>query len=105
MPSIRIYEPALCCNTGVCGPDVDQSLVDVTAAIRTLQSNGIDIERYNLANDPSAFVNDDTARAFLQTQAQRRGGNDPYQETVRGGEITNDGSRGHSSWSAWSRCS
>jgi hypothetical protein len=23
MPAIRIYEAALCCDTGVCGPDVD----------------------------------------------------------------------------------
>ncbi|MDU5340457.1 MAG: arsenic metallochaperone ArsD family protein, partial [Cutibacterium avidum] len=21
MPTIRVYEPALCCNTGVCGAD------------------------------------------------------------------------------------
>ena len=29
MPAIRIHESALCCDTGVCGPDVDQSLVQV----------------------------------------------------------------------------
>ena len=31
MPTIHVFEPALCCNTGVCGPDVDQALVDFTA--------------------------------------------------------------------------
>ena len=33
MPVIRVFEPALCCNTGVCGPQLDQELVDFTAAV------------------------------------------------------------------------
>ena len=37
MSAIRIYESALSCDTGVCGPDVDQSPADVTADVRHLQ--------------------------------------------------------------------
>ena len=66
MPTIRVFEPALCCNTGVCGPDVDQALIDFTADLDYLASRGADIARHNLANDPLAFANDDTVRAFLQ---------------------------------------
>lgn len=66
MPTIRVYEPALCCNTGVCGPDVDESLVTFTADLGALKDLGIDIERHNLANDPTAFATDETVRAFLQ---------------------------------------
>lgn len=40
MSVIRIYETALCCHTGVCGPDLDQSLVDVTAGVRRLHRLG-----------------------------------------------------------------
>lgn len=65
-PAIRVYEPALCCNTGVCGPDVDESLVTFTADLGALQGMGVDIERHNLANDPGAFAADDTVRSFLQ---------------------------------------
>jgi hypothetical protein len=65
MPTIHIYEPALCCDTGVCGADVDQSLVTVTADIRSLQEMGADITRHNLANDPTAFTDDETVRAFM----------------------------------------
>ncbi len=67
MPTIRIYEAALCCDTGVCGVDVDQSLVTVTADVRSLQELGADISRHNLASDPTAFTDDDTVRAFLNT--------------------------------------
>lgn len=66
MTTIRVYEPALCCDTGVCGPDVDQALVDFTADLSHLQARGVDIARHNLANDPGAFASDDAVRAFLQ---------------------------------------
>jgi len=66
MPAIRVFEPALCCNTGVCGPDVDQALVDFTADLNHLKELGADIQRHNLANDPSAFASSETVRAFLQ---------------------------------------
>jgi arsenite-transporting ATPase len=65
MAVIRIYEPALCCDTGVCGVDVDQSLVEVTATVRSLQEQGADIQRHNLASDPLAFTTDETVRAFM----------------------------------------
>ncbi|WP_341954091.1 arsenite efflux transporter metallochaperone ArsD [Salinibacterium sp. TMP30] len=67
MPTIHIYEAALCCDTGVCGVDVDQSLVTVTADVRSLQELGADITRHNLANDPTAFTGDETVRAFMHT--------------------------------------
>ena len=67
MPTIRIYEAALCCDTGVCGADVDQALVDVTANVRSLQGLGADIARHNLAGDPTAFTSDETVRAFMHT--------------------------------------
>ena len=65
MPAIRIYESALCCDTGVCGPEVDQSLVDVTADVRHLQGLGADIARHNLASEPTAFAEDETVRGFM----------------------------------------
>lgn len=65
MPVIRVFEPALCCNTGVCGPDVDPALVAFTADLAHLADRGADIARHNLANEPMAFANDPTVRAFL----------------------------------------
>lgn len=67
MVTIRIYEPALCCESGVCGPESDASLVTVTADVRRLKDLGADIERHNLAADPTAFIQDDTVRGFMHT--------------------------------------
>lgn len=66
MASIRVFEPALCCNTGVCGEDVDQSLVNFTADLDSLKREGVDISRHNLASDPSAFVENPAVMAFLK---------------------------------------
>lgn len=66
MSKIRVFEPALCCNTGVCGEDLDQELVSFTADLAALKAAGADIERHNLANDPTAFAEDDTVKAYLQ---------------------------------------
>lgn len=66
MRTIRVYEPALCCNTGVCGPDVDQALVEFTADLGHLKELGADIERHNLANDPMAFATNGAVRSFLE---------------------------------------
>ena len=66
MPRVQVFEPPLCCNTGVCGPDVDQALVDFSADLEHLTSRGAEISRHNLANDPQAFAADETAREFLR---------------------------------------
>lgn len=66
MPSIAVFEPALCCNTGVCGEDVDQNLVTFTADMVWLLEQGASITRHNLANDPMAFANNETVKSFLE---------------------------------------
>jgi arsenite-transporting ATPase len=66
MPSIHVYEPALCCNTGVCGPDPAQELITFTADLNHVKSQGGDIARHNLANDTLAFAESEAVRGFLQ---------------------------------------
>lgn len=65
MVSIRVFEPALCCNTGVCGEDVDQALVDFSADLDFFKQQGVDITRHNLATDPTAFVENPAVMSFL----------------------------------------
>ncbi len=50
-----ILDPALCCSTGVCGPDLDDTLIETAANVKWLQSKGVDITRYNVSNDGEAF--------------------------------------------------
>jgi len=70
MTTIQIFEPGLCCGTGICGVDVDQQLVTVSADIDWVASIGGVVRRFNLAQEPLAFAQDDTVRRFLHTVGQ-----------------------------------
>ncbi|EHX8981050.1 arsenic metallochaperone ArsD family protein, partial [Klebsiella pneumoniae] len=49
MKMLTVFDPAMCCSTGVCGSDVDQVLVNFSADVQWLKGRGVQIERYNLA--------------------------------------------------------
>lgn len=66
MTTIAVFEPALCCNTGVCGEDVDQNLVTFTADMAWLTGQSVAITRHNLANDPLAFAHTESVKNFLE---------------------------------------
>ncbi len=52
MANIQIFDPALCCSTGVCGVDIDQALVSFAANVERAKQNGVQIERFSLAGQP-----------------------------------------------------
>lgn len=56
MKKIEVYDPAMCCPTGVCGPSVDPKLVQFAADLEWLKENGVAVERYNLAQQPDKFA-------------------------------------------------
>lgn len=56
MMKVEIFDPAMCCSTGVCGPSVDPELTRVASAVYSLEKKGLDIKRYQLTNDPDKFA-------------------------------------------------
>jgi hypothetical protein len=47
--TIRVFDPAMCCSTGVCGPSVDPDLARFAADVDWLQKQGVKVERFNLS--------------------------------------------------------
>lgn len=70
MSTIQIFDPAMCCNTGVCAVDVDQQLVSFAADVDWAKQNGAKIERFNLAQQPLAFARNPIISAFLEGSGQ-----------------------------------
>ena len=66
MTTIQVFDPALCCSTGVCGVEVDQQLVGFSADVDWAKQNGAQIERFNLAQQPMAFAENLLVKAFLE---------------------------------------
>lgn len=70
MSNIRIFDPALCCSTGVCGVEVDQTLVGFSADVDWAKQNGAQIERFNLAREPLAFAENASVKAYLERSGE-----------------------------------
>ena len=70
MKTIQVFDPALCCSTGVCGADVDQALVSFSADAAWAKLNGAKIERFNLAQQPMAFADNTVVKGFLERSGQ-----------------------------------
>jgi len=66
MKAIQVFDPALCCSTGVCGVDLDQALVSFAADVDWAKQNGAQIERFNLAQQPMAFAENAIVKGFLE---------------------------------------
>jgi len=58
MKKLTIFDPAMCCDTGICGVDADTVLIEFSSDLDWLQKNGVEVQRFNLAQEPAAFVND-----------------------------------------------
>lgn len=56
----------MCCSTGVCGPEVDPFLAAFAADVEWLTSQGVQVTRHNLAQEPQAFVSNPLVQAALQ---------------------------------------
>jgi hypothetical protein len=62
---VQVYDPAMCCSTGVCGPDVDPKLVEFAADLEWLKGQGVIVQRHNLSQSPAAFVQNELVRTTL----------------------------------------
>jgi len=70
MTTIQVFDPALCCSTGVCGVDVDQALVGFSADVDWAKQNGVHIERFNLAQQPMAFAENQLVKGYLERSGE-----------------------------------
>ncbi len=66
--TLEVYDPAMCCSTGVCGPDVDDALVNFANEVKWLKSQGVDVQRYNLGQEPEAFKSNPEVITRLQKE-------------------------------------
>lgn len=53
---VEMFDPPMCCPTGLCGPTLDQTLLDVSEMIVSLQRENLRVERYQMTSHPNAFL-------------------------------------------------
>lgn len=70
MNTLEIFDPAMCCSTGVCGPTVDPKLARLAADAAYLKAMGVQVERHNLAREPQAFAENPLVLAEMGEEAE-----------------------------------
>jgi len=65
---IDVYDPALCCSTGVCGPELDDGLADFANDVKWMKSQGIVVKRYNLGQEPQVFKSNTVVLSKLKKE-------------------------------------
>ncbi len=65
MTRVEVFDPPMCCSTGVCGPNVDPALARFAADLHWLANQRIAVERYNLAQQPQAFGASEVVKTAL----------------------------------------
>ena len=67
---IQVFDPPMCCSTGVCGPSVDPALIQFAADLEWVEGQGVQTERFNLSQQPGALV-----KAAIVKEALEKEGN------------------------------
>jgi len=83
---LEVYDPVMCCSTGVCGPDVDDALVDFAQNVKWLESQNVTVRRYNLGQEPEKFRDNPEILKRLQDA-----GSEILPILVVNGEIVSEG--------------
>lgn len=64
--TVEIFDPPMCCPTGLCGPTLDQTLLDVNEMILALKAEGVQVERYQMTSHPQKFTANPSVMRLVQ---------------------------------------
>ena len=67
---LQVFDPAMCCSTGVCGPEVDTRLVQFAADLDWLKTQAVLVLRHNLTQNPAAFVENEQVKTALTEKGE-----------------------------------
>lgn len=68
MLKLEVFDPPMCCATGICGNNVDPKLVTFASDLEWLKKQGIDVVRHGLSFEPNEFVKNEAVKNTLQSE-------------------------------------
>ena len=70
MKTIQVYDPPMCCATGVCGTGIDPNVVNLATMLSRLGRHGITVQRFNLGQQPRAFAENPLVTHLLEEEGK-----------------------------------
>lgn len=65
-PDVEFFDPPMCCPTGICGPTIDQDLLDINELVKDLKDEGYLVERYQMTSHPAKFTSNPEVMALIR---------------------------------------
>ncbi len=81
-PDVELFDPPMCCPSGLCGPALDQTLLDVNEMIMSLQRENLRVERYQMTSNPNAFLGNADVMSLVR---KKTNGSPAYYRCARQG--------------------
>lgn len=71
MTKLEVFDPPMCCTTGICGSSADQTLVAFASDLEWLKKQGVDVIRHGLSFEPSEFVSNEKIKRLINQEGNR----------------------------------
>lgn len=68
MSKLVIYDPAMCCPSGMCGVSIDSEIVRVATVLHAFRKHGVEVKRFNLTSNPMEFMNQQQVNKYINEQ-------------------------------------
>ncbi len=65
---IKVFEPPMCCSSGMCGPVPDESVVNFNALTKKIEADGHKIKRFTLNQGAADFEAETQVMAVLEDE-------------------------------------
>ena len=71
--SLVVYEGAMCCSTGVCGPEPDKELIEFNETLKKikLEFKDIEVTRASISFDPKMFSDNKEVLQIIKEEGQK----------------------------------
>ena len=68
MSKLEVFDPPMCCSTGICGASDDPTLVTFASDLEWLKRQGVEVTRHALTLEPLEFVKSDAVQSILNAE-------------------------------------
>lgn len=70
MKKLEVFDPPMCCKSGICGSSSDPTLINFASDLEWLKKQGVTVVRYGLLLEPTEFSKNETVKKILQKEGK-----------------------------------
>ena len=68
---VEVYDPPMCCSTGLCGANIDPELLRIHDVLINLKKRGVEVHRYQMSSDMAKFAKHPTIAPMIKENGRK----------------------------------